>query len=209
MPRIVPRFLAALAAVAGALVLAGAPASAHTALVSSTPAAGETVTALAEVSLEFTEQLLDIGNELAMVAPDGTRTVLAIVEPVTETITAAVPDDALGAGENVLRYRVVAGDGHPIEGEVAFTYAPPVEATPSASASPTPSASASPSASAVVLPTTSPTPHVTVYEEVGPNPAVYVIIGAVAAGALALTIALRGRGNGGGAGGDAAGGPQA
>ncbi|WP_062315854.1 copper resistance CopC family protein [Demequina maris] len=198
MPRIVPRILAALAAVGGALVLAGGPASAHTALVSSTPAEGDTVTELAEVSLEFTEQLLDIGNELAIVAPDGTRTALEVQEPVTETITAAVPDDALGAGENVLRYRVVAGDGHPIEGEVAFTYAPPeaAGADPSASvaASPSPSPSATDATAEAVLPTASPTPHVTVYEEVGPNPAVYVIIGAVAAGALALTIALRGRG---------------
>ncbi|WP_062525807.1 copper resistance CopC family protein [Demequina rhizosphaerae] len=201
MPRIVPRILAVLAALAGALVAVGAPASAHTALVSSTPAEGETVTELAEVSLEFTEQLLDIGNELAIEAPDGTRTALEVQEPVTETITAAVPDDALGAGENILRYRVVAGDGHPIEGDVTFTYAPPGEPSPAASASPSASASASasPSASAVALPTTSPTPHVTVYEEVGPNPAVYVIIGAVAAGALALTIALRGRGDDGGA----------
>ncbi|WP_062521248.1 copper resistance CopC family protein [Demequina silvatica] len=191
MPRTLTRSLAALAALA-AVALAATPAAAHTALVSSDPEEGATVTELREVSLEFTEQLLDIGNELAIVAADGTRTELEIEEPVTETVTAAVPDDALVPGDTTLVFRVVSADGHPIEGTVAFTYAP-AEQSPSASpsASASASASASPSASAVELPTASPTPHVTVYEETGPNPAVYVIIGAVAAAALALTVALR------------------
>ncbi|WP_062303920.1 copper resistance CopC family protein [Demequina subtropica] len=190
MPRTIPALLAALAVSLLAAVVVAAPASAHTALVSSSPAEGETVTELSEVSLEFTEQLLDIGNELAIVAPDGTRTALEIDAPVTEVVTAAVPDDALAAGENILAFRVVSADGHPIEGEVTFTYAP-VEA--SGPAEPSPSATVEPSAAAGPVVTASPSPHVTVYEEVGPNPAVYVIIGVVAAAALALTIALRQR----------------
>ncbi|WP_062388331.1 copper resistance CopC family protein [Demequina iriomotensis] len=201
MPRIITRILAALASLVGALALA-APAGAHTALVASTPEDGATVTELAEVSLEFTEQLLDIGNELAIVAPDGTRTALEIEDPVTQTVTAAVPDDALVAGDNTLAFRVVASDGHPIEGEIAFTYAPeePVaspsasaSASPSASASASPSATATASAGAGPVATASPSPHVTVYEEVGPNPAIYVIIGVVAAAGLAFAIASRTR----------------
>ncbi|WP_062517315.1 copper resistance CopC family protein [Demequina gelatinilytica] len=196
MPRTIPASLAALVAALAAAVIVAAPASAHTALVASSPEEGETVTELAEVSLEFTEQLLDIGNELAIVAPDGTRTALEIAEPVTEVISAPVPDDALAAGENILAFRVVSADGHPIEGEVTFTYAPPeaaATAEPTASVSPSPSASAEASAVSGPVITTSPSPHVTVYEEVGPNPAVYVIIGVVAAGAIALSIALRQR----------------
>ncbi|SEI97533.1 copper resistance CopC family protein [Demequina mangrovi] len=188
MPRVVLSLLAALAA---ALAVA-APATAHTALVGSDPEEGATVSELAEVSLEFTEELLEIGNELAIVAPDGTRTALVVDEPVTETISAAVPDEALAAGENTLVFRVVASDGHPIEGEVTFTYAPE-EPAASSTASPETSVSVTITATAEAGPaiTTSPDPHVTVYEEVGPNPAVYVIIGAVAAAAVALTIALR------------------
>ena len=119
------RALAAAAVALAALVLAPLPASAHTALVGSSPEEGETVTSLDEVSLEFTEQLLEIGNELALEAPDGTVTALEIEEPITETITAAVPASALGDGVHVLRFRVVSADGHPIEGEVTFTVEAP------------------------------------------------------------------------------------
>lgn len=152
------RAVAAAAVALAALVLAPLPASAHTALVGSSPEEGETVTSLDEVSLEFTEQLLEIGNELALEAPDGTVTALEIEEPITETITAAVPASTLGDGVHVLRFRVVSADGHPIEGEVTFTVEAPVGSA-SASPSASPSVTATPTDEATAASSTpSPTP---------------------------------------------------
>ncbi len=146
---------AALVALVAAAVVAP-PAAAHTSLVGSNPEDGATVETLDEVSLSFTEQLLEIGNELVLEAPDGTRTVLEVSDPITETITAEVPAGVLQPGENTLVWRVVAGDGHPIEGTVTFTYAPASSATPTPTPTASPTASASPPAT--VAPLTTPTP---------------------------------------------------
>ncbi|MDN4482428.1 copper resistance CopC family protein [Demequina lignilytica] len=200
VPALVRRGLAASVVLVAALALA-APAAAHTALVSSSPADGDTVTELTEVSLEFTEQLLDIGNELVMVAPDGTPTELEIGE-VTETVTAEVPEGAIAPGENTLRFRVVSADGHPIEGSIAFTYAPD-EHTPSPAPVVTVTATAtpasSPSASATPAPS-SPTPSATP-DAVAATSGVpgwgWILGGAGAIAAVATTVILmRGRGAG-------------
>ncbi len=197
-PHTFPRPLALAAALVVAL-LPATPAAAHTALVSSSPAEGETVTELTEVDLEFTEQLLDIGNEVSLVGPAGTAIALEIVE-VTSTLRATVPADALMAGAHELRYRVVSADGHPIDGVVAFTYAPPAPSptpsateiappstSPSATATPSPTATPSASASASVTP-------IAATDDAGSGPGAWVwILGAVAAaGALtAVVVAAR------------------
>lgn len=154
------RVAAAVALATVATLAAPGPAVAHTALVGSSPADGETVVALERVSLTFTERLLEIGHELALVAPDGGRTELVVDEPVTETISAPVPADAAGRGPVVLAWRVVAGDGHPIEGEIAFTYAPAT--TPPSPTGTAGTSTPSPTASAAMSPappsTASPAP---------------------------------------------------
>ena len=199
------RFLAWATVLVAALAIA-APASAHTALVASSPAEGATVAELAEVSLEFTEELLGIGNELAMVAPDGTSTLLEILE-VTSIITAAVPDGAMAPGGNVLRYRVVSADGHPIEGTIAFTYAPDVPSPPaSASPSATPStpatapgtasASATPASSATAA--SSPSPSATAVSPTSGVPGWGWILGVAGAAAVAATVVMLARGRGSG-----------
>lgn len=150
------RWLRGVLGAALATVLAIAwttPAWAHTALDDSTPAAGETVTALDGVRLEFTGALLDIGAELTLIDPAGESTALEVDFP--EPTVVAAPVESVVAGEYTLQWRVVAEDGHPIEGEIPFTAdvpapEPAASPSPSASAAPTPSADAgSPSPSAI------------------------------------------------------------
>ncbi|WP_296666143.1 copper resistance CopC family protein [Demequina sp.] len=193
------RLRRAAAAVAAALlagVLLAAPASAHTQLVASTPGEGDTVAELPEVSLEFTEQLLELGHELVLEAPDGTTTALEVAEPVTEVITATVPGGAAQPGENVLRWRVVAEDGHPIEGIVTFTYAPVAPPTPSVSATPAPSATTSPVASPTPSATASspsPSPVGAVGEDGAGGFPLGLIVGGGALVAAAAAVALAAR----------------
>ena len=197
---LVPRALAALATVLAVAVIAAPPAAAHAALVGSTPAEGDTVTTLESVELEFNEQLLDIGNEVALEAPDGTRTPLEVDGEVTSTLTAIVPDGAAGAGTNLLHFRVVSADGHPIEGTVTFTYAPTspspapnASESPAASEEPTPSAS--PSEVATAIPSATPSPSATAgaaQEGQGASLLPWLVGGAVAAAAVtAIALAAR------------------
>ncbi|WP_062072282.1 copper resistance CopC family protein [Demequina sediminicola] len=138
-----------LAALATALVAPSA--SAHTELRSSTPAADSTVEVLDEVVLEFSSDILDIGTELSLVDAEGTSHALEATYPSTNSVSAPVPGN-LTAGAVTLQWRIVAEDGHPIEGTIPFTYSPADAAMTEAEASPTAggaSASPEPTASAV------------------------------------------------------------
>lgn len=116
--------------VAGAVVVAAAmtaalggasAASAHDSLVSSTPAAGDTVSSLSEVRLDFSANLLgtDGGNIVIVVGPDGRHYEGACAELAGPTLTVPV---ALGApGEYSVEWRAVSSDGHPVSGVIPFT----------------------------------------------------------------------------------------
>ncbi|MEZ5117806.1 MAG: copper resistance protein CopC [Candidatus Nanopelagicales bacterium] len=128
--------VALLAALAG---LAAAPAAqAHADLVSTDPADGSALDSPpTEVTLTFSEDVLDAGTQLVAEGPDGTRMPLpsAVTGP---DVTAAWPADAAG-GDWRVDWRVVADDGHTLTGTLRFSY--PGTATPSAgsTASPEPS----------------------------------------------------------------------
>jgi len=124
-----------------ALVAFGAPAAAHDQLTGSDPAADSTVAAWpAEVRLEYSSELLEIGASIAVMDDAGTD--WASGEPVVAGTVTTVPLRADAPnGSYVIQWRVVSSDGHPIEGTVAFTLAGPA-ATPSATPSASPSASA-------------------------------------------------------------------
>lgn len=112
-----------LTAVGLSLVIAG-PAQAHSALISSTPAEGEQVYAPpAAVTLEFNEDIQEIGNEIVIAGPDGTEVTDGDpgVDGVVVTQSLAAPADAEGAiGTYTVTWRVVSSDGHPISGEFTF-----------------------------------------------------------------------------------------
>jgi methionine-rich copper-binding protein CopC len=102
------------------------PASAHTQLVASDPAAGSTVRALPEsVKLTFAEDLVT--------QPGGEANHVTVVDPMHETISAlhtdlegAVASTVLSPsmvmdGSYQVSFRVVGGDGHAVEGSFTFT----------------------------------------------------------------------------------------
>ncbi|MGP3930933.1 copper resistance CopC family protein [Nonomuraea sp. KM88] len=125
---------AVLAAIltAALLVSGAAPALAHDALKSSSPAKGAEVKALDEVELEFTAKVRmpfvivrgpgDDQHQLGKPELDG-----AVVR---QAVKGPLPD-----GKYTIAYRVVSSDGHPIEGEIPFR----VEGAQTPSPSPSPS----------------------------------------------------------------------
>lgn len=135
---------AALTPVLGVAV--AQPASAHDRLLSSDPADGATVDETPGViTLVFSAEVLAAGAQVAVTTPDGT--VPAEVTVDGDEAVAALPDDLPG-GDWDVAWRVVSSDGHPIEGELAFTVDVP---SPSASVSPS-TAESSPTASATPTP---------------------------------------------------------
>lgn len=114
------------------------------------PADGDAVRELERVRLEFSGALLDIGAELVVTSDDAAPRGLEVELVRDRVVEANVP--ALAAGAYVLEWRVVAQDGHPLDGIIAFdVVAPPPREGPTPASTPEPDASASayPSASPV------------------------------------------------------------
>ena len=122
------RGLAAVLALIIAVAVAPA-ASAHTQLLRSTPGDGQTVERLTEIELEFSGALLEVGNQVTLETEAGESIELPATVRQGSTLTAPVPEAALTDGTVRLHWRVVAEDGHPIEGDIRFRYRAPAEAT--------------------------------------------------------------------------------
>ena len=119
-----------------AVLLTATPASAHNYLVSSTPAAGETLTALPEhFSVTTNEPLLDLGG-------DGSGFGIEIIDAnglyygdgcVTVEGPSVYTQPEIGeAGTYRLVYQVVSADGHTVSDEFTFNWAPTAEFVASA-----------------------------------------------------------------------------
>lgn len=195
------RMLAVGVAAVISAALVATPAAAHTELRGSDPEEGATVETLEQVRLEFSSALLDIGTELALIDSAGTAHELAPEFPAGENaVVAPVDADAVAAGETVLDWRIVAEDGHPIEGEIAFTYAPVVPDEPVEQPAPeptdAPATTEEPAAEEpadAVEPTASTTPVTTDTINAGPGgPSVWVwvLIGLAVAGLAATAVGL-------------------
>lgn len=193
---------AALAIVAaGLLTLVGVqPASAHSALTSSTPADGAVVTEpLESVDLTFSEAPLaglDAGLRIQVTDASGTDVATGDVTVSGTTMRRAVD---LDQGSYSVLWRYVSPDGHPIEGTLAFEYraAAPVS-TPSTSVAPTPTASTAPTSSATATATATATGASDGAPSSSPGiaPGVWIGLGAGAvlvAGAVVVLLLRRGR----------------
>jgi copper transport protein len=128
---------AVLAAAFAPQALAARPARMHATLLTSEPAKGSTVASSpARVYLVFSEEVEPSLSRIRLVGPDGRvvalesrgdpRNVSALVAPVTTT---------LAAGTWRVEWRIVSGDGHPIDGDFDFAVGGPdaartVAATP-------------------------------------------------------------------------------
>ncbi|QKW35066.1 copper resistance protein CopC [Actinomadura sp. NAK00032] len=131
-PRRAARRLGAVAALVLALGAATAtPALAHTRLVSSTPAKGQSAQSVTEVKLVFSDEIrmaqvvVKDGQDKTYQSGPAERSGTTV----TQKLTGPLP-----AGSYTVAYRVVGEDGHPIEGDdLAFTAAGGEAAAPAPS----------------------------------------------------------------------------
>jgi copper resistance protein C len=135
------------------IVLTASPAMAHDQLVETSPADAAVVdTAPVEVTLRFTEEVMNISSQVIVRGPTGE--VLADTEAVVSGSLVSAPLPAgLANGSYTVAWRVVSGDGHPIEGTLGFTIA--ASADPAAPVAPlaTPTSPGAPLASSTPVPT--------------------------------------------------------
>jgi copper resistance protein C len=109
-----------LLGIAGMLGAAG-PAFAHSTLLGSNPADGASVdTGPSQISLTFNEDMPPGFDVVFVIGPDGKEWQNGTVT--TNGPVVSVPVAPLGpAGTYRVGYRVVSGDGHPVEGRTSFT----------------------------------------------------------------------------------------
>ncbi|WP_197946284.1 copper resistance CopC family protein [Phytohabitans suffuscus] len=162
-----------------AVVLPAAPASAHTELKSTAPAARSTTNdPVTEVTLTFTGLIKKPGTTVAVTGPDKTSYSAGDAEVLDETITQKV--GALPVGAITVAWRTVASDGHPMQGSFTFTNR---AAPPTPSAEPSPSPSVEPTTAA---PTGASAPSPTLAGQAGEESSSGVVWVVVAAAVLAL-----------------------
>lgn len=196
-----PVALAATLLAAFLVLFSPLPASAHDALVSSSPAADSQVETLpAELTLTFSAKLIDGGGatEVVVTGPDG-ETVTdgpATVDGaiVTQPLLASAP-----AGEYHVIWKVVSSDGHPTSDEYYFTVTTGSETTPSAQPSAAPT-SAAPSEAASEAPVATATPSPDADTDAGSGATTWIWVlsigGILVIVALIVWYWLRSRGGG-------------
>jgi methionine-rich copper-binding protein CopC len=126
--------LALVLAVIASVTLVG-PAAAHTDLAGSDPAAGATLTtAPTTVTLTFEAAMVDLGATVVITGPDGQQYPTGV--PVVDGADVRTEVTALGPnGTYTIGYRVVSGDGHPVDGEIPFQLEVPPAPTPTPASS--------------------------------------------------------------------------
>lgn len=130
------RMATVVTAAAAVLLVAAPAASADVALTGSDPAQGATVTAaLPAAALTFSEPVNGERISIALTGPAGQAS-LPAPSSVDTTVTQPLPPD-LPNGAYTLTFNVVAADGHPLSGTVAFTMTLPVSETTSSAPSAT------------------------------------------------------------------------
>jgi copper resistance protein C len=117
------KYLRNLAAAATALAISGivaAPALAHAVIVSASPAADQHV-ALGKlaVRLEFNSRIDKARSRLQVTAPAGDKTDVPIDQAGVSNILTGTTND-LSPGAYVLRWQVLAIDGHITRGDIPF-----------------------------------------------------------------------------------------
>ncbi|QSB23337.1 copper resistance CopC family protein [Curtobacterium sp. 24E2] len=190
---------ASLAIVIGGVfaILGVQPASAHSALTSSTPADGAVVTEpLDRVDLTFSEApLAGLDAGLRIQVTDAAGTDVSTGEVTVSGMTMGKAVD-LEAGAYTVLWRYVSPDGHPIDGSYGFEYRAAVATNPatteptSGAVTPTPTSTATATGASDGAPDSAP----------GIAPGVWVALGAgtvLAAGAVVVLLLRRGgRGRG-------------
>jgi copper transport protein len=122
------------------LVWTSSPASAHTRLSASDPTDGATRDAPVEqLTLTYSKPVELLGDTVTL--RDGDDHAVEVARSDDGTVVTATFDPPLEGGSWVADWRVLASDGHPREGSIAFTVDAPVPTdTPTATSSPSPAA---------------------------------------------------------------------
>jgi hypothetical protein len=96
-----------------------APLEGHAILLSAAPASNETIHGAAvQVQLRFNARIDVRRSRLTLVFPGGEERLLAADQPSPETLTSAV--SGLVPGSYILRWQVLAEDGHITRGQLPF-----------------------------------------------------------------------------------------
>jgi methionine-rich copper-binding protein CopC len=124
-----PSALAATALLTGAFALVGASgASAHDALESSTPAAGEVVTAdPGVVALTYSDELITLGGDTSAYAIQVTDASGGFHENGCVSVDGSTASTGVALGDPgtyTATWQVVSSDGHPTSGSYTFEYQP-------------------------------------------------------------------------------------
>lgn len=185
----------------GSVILAGfgllvpiSAASAHTDLVSTSPAADSDVNVAQEtISLTFAEPTLVDGAAIVVVTEAGDM--LDSPAPVLDGATLSIPWPAdLTPGIVTIQWRATGDDGHVLSGEFVFNYTAAAESgpAPTVSESAMPTESAEPMMTAVATPEVVATPIATETTSAESNNNIVLVIAIVAlAGLFAAGLFLR------------------
>lgn len=176
-------------ALAATLLVPAAPAAAHDALASATPAVDSTVPGdLDRVTLTFSEAPLaglESGLVISVTGPDGTEASTGTVRVDGSTLTK--PVDLTKPGRYDLGWRSVSVDGHPISGTYQFTSTGEPTA-PSSTPTSTPTVPATPEPAAATGPSATPAAAADTARDIGP--AVWVLAGLTAVLIIAIIAVL-------------------
>ncbi|GAA2633474.1 hypothetical protein Adu01nite_13850 [Paractinoplanes durhamensis] len=126
------RLLAAVLIALGALVLPASPASAHAALIGSTPAPGSIIGASpTEIVVTFSEAVTPVDGRVQVLDPDGKR---ISGTPTASGAVLRIPVRRAGQplGTYLVSYRVISADSHPVGGAITFSVGAPSATPPEA-----------------------------------------------------------------------------
>ncbi|WP_433290695.1 copper resistance CopC/CopD family protein [Actinoplanes sp. CA-030573] len=126
------RVLGVLLLALGALLLPAGPASAHAALLGSTPAPGSIIgSSPSEIVVTFSEAVTPVTGRVQVLDPDGKR---ISGEPRVSGATLRIPvrRAAQPLGTYLVSYRVISADSHPVGGAITFSVGAPSAAPPAA-----------------------------------------------------------------------------
>jgi methionine-rich copper-binding protein CopC len=113
------RFGLGLTLIALASIAPAAPAYAHAELMSTSPAAGQAVAPPAAVTLRFDDVVQLPPRALRVTGPRGNAVPVHKAQPNSKTLQGSLPRHLRG-GHYVVRWRVVADDGHTVSGSFRF-----------------------------------------------------------------------------------------
>ena len=118
------------------VIFLASPAAAHSTLIGTDPPSGATLTTSPQdVVLRFDNPIEESFGGVQVFSPDGDR--MEAGQPVIDDTEVQVPLRPLPQpGTYTVVFRIISGDGHPVESDFTFTYEP-VEPTPTAAPTPT------------------------------------------------------------------------